>query len=341
MLLLMASVFCLSGCNDKPVPYRQETHGTFADEFPPHEGVNGWWYVTGYLEDAANPSDVYAFQYTQFNIRKLTRIPVYALQVTVTNLRTGEHFMQFWFGVAGCRVYADADRVSFQPHALLERSNNGMQMTARINRAALDLRFDFAKDAVWHGDEGVLVMGLPEDPVQRTVYYSYTNMPTSGTLRLRQPNGDCKTLTVTGKSWFDRQWGPYRMTDTDASSWEWFSLRFFDNEEVMLFSFPQHPYQDGTYVDAQGNSSRLMEYEYTPTGHIEADGACYSFGWDLTLPGIKEQHYTIEPLTDGQFNLKYFEIMAAIKNDAGETVGYAFVELLPGTREGLCSAVNQ
>ena len=65
---------------------------------------------------------------------------------------------------------------------------------------------DVGKGAFWHGDEGVLVMGNESDPKQRTVYYSYTNMPTKGELTIK---GSEKPLNVRGKTWFDRQWGPY------------------------------------------------------------------------------------------------------------------------------------
>jgi len=41
------------------------------------------------------------------------------------------------------------------------------------------------------------------------VYYSYPNMPTRGQMSWRTRSGEMKTLQVTGKSWLDRQWGPY------------------------------------------------------------------------------------------------------------------------------------
>ncbi len=58
----------------------------------------------------------------------------------------------------------------------------------------------------------------------------------------------------------------------------------------------------------------------------------FSKGWDLTVPGIKEERYEIHPLTDGQLNLAYFELIAGIYNLAGEQVGLCVVELLPGAR---------
>lgn len=120
---------------------------------------------------------------------------------------------------------------------------------------------DLGKGAFWHCDNGVLVMGIAEDPVQRTVYYSYTNMPTSGSMIFTYSDGQRQELAVTGKSRFGRQWGPFRLFDT-ASFWEWFSIRFFEDEEVMLFAFPQHPYYDGTFIDKDEKTRRVNDYKY-------------------------------------------------------------------------------
>ncbi len=46
------------------IPYRQQDHGDFDAEWPPHRKVSGWWYVTGYLADSANSSRLYSYQFT-------------------------------------------------------------------------------------------------------------------------------------------------------------------------------------------------------------------------------------------------------------------------------------
>jgi len=161
-------------------------------------------------------------------------------------------------------------------------------------------------------------------------------MPTTGGLTLRDDTGAQTALSVTGKSWFDRQWGIWRLLDAQSSDWEWFSLRFFDDEEVMLFAFPQQSYQDGTYVKKDATSERITDYSYTPLDYIEMNDVCYSFGWDLTMPGIKQEHYRIIPMYDTEFHLRTFELLARILNASDELVGYAIVELLPDIRQGMC-----
>jgi hypothetical protein len=116
------------------------------------------------------------------------------------------------------------------------------------------------------GDNGVLRMGV-DAPEETTVYYSYTNMPTTGTMIL---NGEKKT--VTGKSWFDKQGGTYHLLNR-KTHWEWFSVRFFDYEEMMLFTFPQSNYQDGTYIAKDGTASRLIDYKVIPLDFVKVNGS--------------------------------------------------------------------
>ena len=50
----------------------------------------------------------------------------------------------------------------------------------------------------------------------------------------------------------------------------------------------------------------------------------------MVIPGIKDEAYTIAPKMDGQVNLTYYELLADVKDNKGNTVGYCVVELLPG-----------
>ncbi len=312
------------------IPYREETHGDFAQEWLPHKKVSGWWYLTGYLQDLENPSHLYSYQYTVIKPH-IYGMTMYVSMIGFTNFQTKEHLYHQRFGFRGRKIFVNNEQVVFQPYSKLQRNGNNFQLDVTTEELTLDLQLNSGKGAFWHGDDGVLVMGLPDEPRQRTVYYSYPNMPTTGDAILRKKNGETVNLKLAGKSWFDRQWGPYEITNTDTY-WEWFSLRFFDDEEIMLFAFPQHPYHDGSYIDKEGERFPVRNYSYTPHNLIEVDGYTFSEGWDLTIPGIKEEKYKIVPLMKGQVNLAYFELMAEIINMKGERVGYCFVELLPGVR---------
>ena len=312
------------------IPYRETDHGDFNAEWLPHRKVSGWWYVTGYLNDSAHQGNLYSYQYTMLRAR-IYGITLTVLQLAFTDFQTGKHYFKQRFSFHQRKFFTEENCIQFPPFAHLQRGAENISLNVNTDDFSLNLNLNYGKGAFWHGDDGVLIMGKPDNLIQRTVYYSYTNMPTTGKVVLQNSAGGKRTLEVTGKSWFDRQWGPYQLVDPDTH-WEWFSLRFFDDEEVMLFAFPQHPYYDGTYIDKAGNRQLVRNYNYTITELVEVDGFVFSKGWDLVLPGIKEERYKIHPIMDGQMNLAYYELLAEIINPSDKRVGYCFVELLPGVR---------
>lgn len=303
----------------KEINYPGRNHGTFEQEWPSHKKSSEWWYATGFLDDDTGAR--YSFQYTV--IKPI--IPVikpWIIYLALTDFSTEKHYFVKKIETSSKKITIDDTTVKYSDIANLVKEEKGMHITAEADAFSYDLFLDYGKGAFWHCDNGYLLMGSPTTE-ESTLYYSYPNMPTTGTITL---NG--KTLSVTGKSWFDKQGGPYKLLEADRH-WEWFSLRFFDNEEVMLFSFPQNNYQDGTYID-KNTAHRLQDYKIEPHGMIEAEGLKFSNGWTVTMPGIKEEKYTITPFMDGQIQNMYFEELCDVKNSKGESVGVCFVELLPG-----------
>ncbi len=312
------------------IPYRQENHGDFDAEWPLQRDVSGWWYITGYFTEEGKPEKLYSYQFTVIRPKVLFITP-WILQLAITDVSTGKHHFTQRMKLSDPEVYVTEDSVHYLDFAHLKREADHMHLVVNAETFDLDMVLDKGKGATWHADDGVLVMGGAQDPKRRTVYYSYTNMPSRGKVVLRDPQGQKRTMQVTGKSWFDRQWGPYELIKANTH-WEWFSLRFFDDEEVMLFAFPQCNYFDGTFVGKNKERKLVRDYTLTPKGYTGAAGMQFTKGWEFFMPGIKEEKYEIRPLTDGQLNLAYFELIAAIINPAGEQVGLCMVELLPGAR---------
>jgi predicted secreted hydrolase len=318
------------------IMYREKNHGTFDEEWPPHKKASGWWYITGYLSDKQNPNHLYSYQYTVAQGQVLGK-RVYILHMAFSDLEDDTHLfkqeVRLW---RGKKIRANYDEVVYVPYTILSKKQKELNLEITTEEFDLHLVLQKGKEAIWHCDNGVLAMGLSSDPKQRTVYYSYTNLPTEGTLIIRDKSGQTRELEVVGKSWFDRQYGPFRLLNR-ASHWEWFSFRFFDDEEIMLFYFPQHPYMDGTYIDKQGKTTRLQNYEIKPKDFVKKGSFNYtfSFGWDVIIPGIKEERYEIKPLSGGQFNIAYFELLAEVLNSKNERIGYCFVELICGARNEL------
>lgn len=295
-------------------------HLKMEDEFLCHKTGSEWWYCTGILTDESDK--LFSYQFTLARVR-LYGIQIHILMTALTDFETGKHYYGQYPIFFGKNVTLTAEKAALNGTA--EMTFKGQHLTLDMNDKdyTLSLVMDAAKNPVWHADNGVLKMGL-DDPKETTYYWSYTNLVASGKLVLGG-----KEFKVTGKSWFDKQGGTYTLTSR-WTCWEWFSLRFFDNEEVMLFSFPQDNYQDGTSIDKNGAYKRLNDYTIEPTGFTEASGKKFSFGWKVNLKGVKDGEYTIVPKIDGQLNLFYYELLADIIDRNGVKVGYCVVELLPG-----------
>lgn len=310
--------------------YEPDKLGSFEREWLCHKGVSEWWYATGYFHD--ENGRLYSFQYTLVRAR-VHAVRMYLLMLALTDIETGRHnfVQQPAFSEKGIDI--DASTLRFRDAAVLTKGESGMHIIAKAADFAYDLFLDYGKGAFWHCDNGKLQMGIPSKKAT-TLYYSYTNMPASGTITL-----DGVAHTVKGKAWFDKQGGTYPLIKP-ACMWEWFSLRFFDDEEMMLFSFPQDDYADGTYIRADRTRARLNRYTVKPKKFTTAGGYQFSCEWEVELPGLKDGHYLIRPLTEGQLNLIYFELLAGIYTDSGGLAGYCVVELLPGVYNGKISVLN-
>jgi predicted secreted hydrolase len=290
------------------------------DEFLSHKNGSEWWYCTGYLHDESGR--LFSFQFT------LSKVIVYGIRLHIlmtalSDFETGKHYYSQQAFFFGRKVNITPSLIGVEGQAVLRFDNGKLELSIRAKDHSLSLDMNAVKPPVWHCDNGVLRMGL-DDPKQTTYYWSYTNLRATGKLVLGN-----KKSKVSGKAWFDRQGGTYNIINR-WTHWEWFSIRFFDDEEVMLFSFPQSNYQDGTYIDKEGNYERLKDYSIKPQGFTEAGGHKFSLGWEVEIEGVKDEKYTIVPKMDGQVNLTYYELLADVRDKEGNTVGYCVVELLPG-----------
>jgi len=301
--------------------------GSMDEEFLTHRHCSEWWYSTGYLE--TENGRLFTFQFTLAKI-KIKGINFHVILTALTDVENNRHYYFQKPAFFGKGIIATADRIAFGDVAGMTfqpgdfGSKGQMSVEMKGLHYTLQLEMKSVKPPVWHCDDGILKMGLVNEPRQRTYYYSYTNLLTTGRLVL-----DGQTFQVTGKSWFDRQGGTYTI-ENPLVNWEWFSLRFFDNEELMLFTFPQDDYLDGTQIARDGSAKRLNNYRVKPHGFLEAGGYKFSSGWDLHIPGYKDEDFSLTPVADGQFNLFFYELLAGIRNKKGDLLGFAVVELLPG-----------
>jgi hypothetical protein len=315
----MGNISCTTGIG---IPHR-----SFEEEFLTHKKCSEWWYCTGYLHNTGG--HMFGYQFTLAKI-KIYGIRFHLLICSLTDFQTEKHYntqipIFFGKGITTESNVLSCGRKAVFTFAPNEHSSKGaMTLHMESDEFCLNVELDAIKPPVWHCDDGVLQMGIPDNPKEKTYYYSFTNLATKGWLSIKGKAYE----NLDGKTWFDRQGGTFTLTDPRCS-WEWFSLRFFDNTEAMLFAFPQDNYYDGTYIDIDGAYRRLNDYKLEPTDVITFEGKKFSNGWALQMNG---RQYAIIPKTEGMFNVFFFELLAEIRDSSDNLAGYGFVELLPGVR---------
>ena len=134
-------------------------------------------------------------------------------------------------------------------------------------------------------------------------YYSATRMAVIGTLTIGG-----RAVPVSGSSWLDHQWGSFG-TVRKALRWDWFSCRFADRSELMLYRFldlsnrPLGRYDTGTFVDPDGTSHAVPRFRVDQLGpSVRPPGApiAYPQRWRIRVPS-RSLDLSISPLARHQY----------------------------------------
>ena len=166
-------------------------------------------------------------------------------------------------------------------------------------RDGLDLVLVPQKPYVLHGRDGVIQqsVGGPSD------YYSATRMAVIGTLTIAG-----RAVPVSGSSWLDHQWGSFG-TVRKALRWDWFSCRFADRSELMLYRFldlqnkPLSRFDTGTFVDPDGTPHAVPRFRVDQLGaSVRPPGApiAYPQRWRIRVPD-RSLDLSITPLARHQY----------------------------------------
>jgi predicted secreted hydrolase len=271
-------------------------------EFPrDHQAHPGfkteWWYFTGNLtgEDGRE----LGFQLTFFRqgVRRgedaSTRFAVDDIKLAhfaVTDISNGrfrfaQRVSRGAFGEAG---FADGDRIAWIDDWVLRLNGPGQfRLEARDTDFAVSLDLAATQDPVFHGEDGVSQKS--EGVGCASHYYSYARLAATGAVTI-----DGQEIAVKGWSWFDQEWATNQLTEKQTG-WDWLSLQFEDNTELMLFQIRlkeggRDSFSHGTWIDAEGNATRVKndDFELVP-GRIwtsNETGGDYPVEWKLRIPKL-------------------------------------------------------
>jgi predicted secreted hydrolase len=166
-------------------------------------------------------------------------------------------------------------------------NGNTQALTAIDDKFNFDLNLRTEKPPVIHGKTGVSQKA--EGAGNASHYISFTRLITSGSVTL-----EGKAFSVSGVSWMDHEFFTEKLL-SDIAGWDWFSLQFDDNTEVMLYRLRRKDgtaarFSAGTYVDRQGRATPLSVADFAAIPVREwispETGTHYPIAWTLKIPSL-------------------------------------------------------
>ena len=172
---------------------------------------------------------------------------------------------------------------------------------------------------VLHGIEGF----SQKSPDHASYYYSFTRLPTSGTIEI-----DGQEYAVSGTSWLDREWSSQVLSQS-YNGWYWFSLNFDDGRELVLFALHSNDVDTkalptATWIASVGTTSPIPEENWSIQPRRFWNR--YPVEW---LLDVDSTQYTIEAKFDNQVmdtSIRYWEGVVEVRRTE-EVVGQGYMEL--------------
>lgn len=316
-------------------PRDHGTHETFKNE---------WWYFTGNLYDETDRR--FGYQLTFFRI---------SLTPQETNRSSNWATDQIYMAHL---AISDVEKREFHSFEKINRDNLGLagfdEKAFRINvedwyiegqddgtfpwllygvmeGIELSLTVKPSKDVVLQGENGLSRKSL--DGNNASYYYSVTRLSTEGYIEL---GGN--RYNVAGSSWLDREWSTSALSE-QQSGWDWFSLQFDDNTDVMYFQLRNkdgsvYPYNEGLIVNPDSSTIRLetgdvalktRQYWQSPRG------GNYPIEWEAEIKPLGKTVIlqAVFPEQELALSTRYWEGSVNIfdKEDMTNIIGQGYMEL--------------
>jgi predicted secreted hydrolase len=309
-----------------------------------------WWYYTGNLSDSTGRR--YGFQLTFFRVqiaepgseKTWPKNPsawrtkdLFLAHTALSDLQAkrfyvDERVARGGAGLAGATQEREATRIFIGGWSTLIESDTH-RLKALAKEFSLDLLCKDAKPLVAHGAGGYSLKG--KRPESASCYYSYTRLDVQGSITLHGT-----PVSVRGTAWMDHEFSSAPLEE-DIVGWDWFSLQFEDQTELMLYLLRQKdsgnsPSSTGTFVKASGEPIPLshtdFRVEVLERWKSPHSGATYPARWRIQVfpmnlelsivPNLSDQELRTEKST----RVTYWEGSVAASGRAGQSrvsaVGY-------------------
>ena len=336
------------------------TRGT-ALRFPDDEGSHPdfrieWWYVTGWLRDAAN-ADL-GFQVTFFRHRngssdnnpsRFAPRQLIVAHAAIADARRGKllhvqrvaraAFDRAAAGVGRTDVHIGGWALEAESSSASGIALSDGRFVARIadRSLALNLTLTRTQPPLLHGDAGYSQKG--PDPSSASHYYTLPHLAVSGSIAT-----DGRPVRVEGSAWLDHEWSSAAM-DANAAGWDWIGINFDDGGALMAFRMRDRNggalWASATHRDAGGRTQTFApdEVRWTPTRQWRSPrtGASYPVAWRVEVgsaAGSGSAGGSRTARTAGDLTIDVAPMMDDQEQDARITTGTVYWEGAVTARRG-------
>ena len=305
LIIVAAGSFALAQAESEYLTVNGPCNLEFPADHGPHPGYRTeWWYYTGNLQSVEGKR--YGFQFTLFRTQISppgfeTGWPqpsspwrtqqIYLGHAAITDLSGKQHLMaerisRAAWGLSGGVRYGAVTNIYINDWSLHIGPD-----AHKLKIVADDFDYEFhlipQKPPVLHGDSGYSRKGSKPD--QASCYYSYTRLKTMGSISIHG-----KPTSVEGLGWMDHEFSTAPL-DPGLVGWDWFSLQFSDNTEVMLYLLREkkgtiHPASSGSWIDASGGVWHLNKEDFKvkvlKNWKSPHTNTVYPAQWQVRIPSL-------------------------------------------------------
>lgn len=319
---------------------------SFPIDHGPHNDYRAeWWYFTGNVDTREGRKFGYELTFFRFALTpEENRSPsawrtnqLYMAHFALTDAAANDFHAFERFSRGAARLAgSSSERLNVWLYdwsiSPVDGEDFPVRLKAASNDIAIDLTLTATKPVVLQGKRGFSQKS--SEPGQASHYYSYTRLPTTGTIRV----GTSK-YRVEGASWMDREWSTSALSAQQAG-WDWFALQLSSGDDLMFYRFRRKDgqpdrYSAGTLVDERGatvplqyNDVSIQELE---TWKSPRSGAVYPSKWRLIVPKHRLELALVPLIPNQELDVafKYWEGAVSIKGVyKGQAVsGRGYVEL--------------
>jgi predicted secreted hydrolase len=292
--------------------------------FPSDHGAHNpyrteWWYFTGNLENPEGRKFGYELTFFRFALSAKTHSSrsvwrnnqLYMAHLTLTDVKEDRFYTDERFGRAGNDLAGAANNKYqvwlYDWSATAEgRTDFPLRLRAKSDQFAIDLLLNMQKSLVLQGEQGLSLKSAESG--NASYYYSYTRLPTQGTLSVSGV-----THAITGNSWMDREWSTSALSN-EQSGWDWFALQFSDDSELMFYRLRRKDGQPdsnsaGSLVLADSTKLPLTLQDVTikslANWRSPHSGIIYPSQWRLSVPSQKLEVEIVPLINDQELNVSY------------------------------------